>query len=163
MEGILVGGMARENVELVRRYFSAANARDFEALRGLVDPEFEFAPHITGGHEGVEFHGVEGMSRFDRVQAETWEGMRVEPREIGQRGDLVAVLGMIRARGRGSGIEVEEPTLWLCRCRAGRLTRLEAHPARDSAQLDRLLGEIGLPRDDFTDYGQLGSAARLSE
>ena len=150
--------MAQGNLELVRGFFRAANARDFEALGELVDPEFEFAPHITGGHEGVEFRGPNGISKFDSLQAETWEGMRVELLEIGQHGDLVAVLGVIRARGRASSLEVEEPTLWLCRCRAGRLMRVEAHSARDPAKLNRLLGEIGLPRNALSDYGDPGSA-----
>jgi hypothetical protein len=65
--------MARGNLELVRRLFAAGNAAaaggDPEPMRDLIDPEFEFAPHITGGHEGVEFHGFEGLLTFIRMSS----------------------------------------------------------------------------------------------
>jgi SnoaL-like domain len=109
--------MAHENSELVRRWFAAGIAvsatRDAEPLRDLIDPEFEFAPHITGGHEGVEFRGFEGLLTFISVQAETWENLRAEPSEMRENGDVVVVLGTIRARGRASGVDVEEPAVWL--------------------------------------------------
>jgi hypothetical protein len=72
--------MAEGNLELVRRWFApgieAEATRDVEPLRDLIDPEFGFAPHITGGHEGIEFRGFEGVLSFIRMQAETWEGLR---------------------------------------------------------------------------------------
>jgi ketosteroid isomerase-like protein len=145
--------MANENLELVRHWFAAgitaAATRDASPLRDLMDPEFEFAPHITGGHEGVEFRGFEGLLSFIRVQAETWDGLRAELSEMRANGDVVVALGTIRARGRASGVDVEEPTVWLCRIRGGRVLRLEAHAARDPAQVAWALAQAGLPPDAF--------------
>jgi ketosteroid isomerase-like protein len=132
---------------------AAAATRDPEPLRDLIDPEFEFAPHITGGHEGVEFRGFEGLLSFIRAQAETWERLQAEPSEMRENDDLVVVLGTIRARGRGSGVDVEEPAVWLCRVRNGRVLRLEAHAARDPAQVAWALAEAGLPPDAFDAQG----------
>ena len=158
--------MAGGNLELVRRWFAAAIAgaatRDAEPMRDLVDPEFEFAPHITGGHEGVEFRGFEGLLSFLRISAETWESLRPEPSAMRENGDVVVMLGTLRARGRGSGVEVEEPTVWLCRIRDGRMRRIEAHPARDPAQVARVLAEAGLPPDAFDTRGESDEAANLS-
>jgi hypothetical protein len=78
--------MAHGNIEVVRRSFAigadAAATGDPEPPRGLIHPEFEFAPHITGGHEGIEFHGYEGFASFVRVQAETWASLRAEPSQM---------------------------------------------------------------------------------
>jgi ketosteroid isomerase-like protein len=152
--------MGHENLELVRRWFEAAIAaaatRDAEPLRDLIDPEFEFAPHITGGHEGVEFRGFEGLLTFIRVQAETWESLRAEPSVMRGNDDVVVVLGTIRARGRASGVDVEEPAVWLCHIRGGRILRLDAHTARDPAQVAWALAEAGLPSDAFDTHGASG-------
>jgi ketosteroid isomerase-like protein len=137
----------------------AGTTRDAEPMRELIDPEFEFAPHITGGHEGVVFRGFEGLLTFIRVQAETWESLRAEPSEMRENGDVVVVLGTIRARGRASGVDVEEPTVWLCRIRGGRILRLEAHAARDPARVAWALAEAGLPPDAFDTHGASGEAA----
>ncbi|HWY89041.1 MAG TPA: nuclear transport factor 2 family protein [Solirubrobacteraceae bacterium] len=144
--------MARENIEVVKRWFAigadAAATGDPEPLRGLIHPEFEFAPHITGGHEGIEFHGYEGFASFVRVQAETWASLRAEPSQMREHGDVVVVLGTLRAQGRGSGVEVEEPVVWLCRLRDGRMLR-QAHAARDPARVAWALAKAGLPPDAF--------------
>jgi ketosteroid isomerase-like protein len=159
--------MANGNIEVVRRLFAtgaeAAATGDLEPLRELIHPEFEFAPHITGGHEGVEFHGYEGFASFVRLQAETWESLRAEPSEMREHGEVVVVLGTIRARGRGSGVEVEEPTVWLCRFRDGRVLRLEAHAARDPAQVAWALVQAGLPPDALDAHGASREAASPSD
>jgi ketosteroid isomerase-like protein len=158
--------MENANIELVRRWFAigaevAANG-DPKLLREFIHPDFEFAPHITGGHEGVEFRGYDGFVSFVRLQAETWEDLRAEPSDFRAHGDVVVALGKLRARGRGSGVEVEEPTVWLCRIRDGRMLRLEAHAARDPTQVGWVLAQAGLPPDAFDGHGDSGEPASPS-
>jgi ketosteroid isomerase-like protein len=159
--------MGNENIELVKRWFAigaeAAAAGDPQPLRELIHPEFEFAPHITGGHEGVEFHGYDGFIRFVNVQAETWESLRAEPSEIREHGDVVVILGTLRAQGRGSGVEVEEPTVWLCRVRDGQILRLEAHAAREPGRVAWALAQAGLPPDAFDAHGESVEAASSTD
>jgi ketosteroid isomerase-like protein len=102
---------------------------------------------------GSSFQGYEGFASFVRVQAETWASLRAEPSEMREHGDVVVVLGTLRGQGRGSGVEVEEPTVWLCRLREGRMLRLEAHAARDPAQVIWTLAQAGLPPDAFDSPG----------
>jgi ketosteroid isomerase-like protein len=141
--------MASRNWELLRGCFSAWNARDLEALRELVDPEFVFAPHVTGGFEGIDFHGLDGLERFIRMTDEAWESMRVEVSEVRESGDVVVVLGRLFARGRSSGVEVDEPVVWMCRVHSGRAAHLEARSASDPAAIGRALVDAGLPHDAF--------------
>jgi ketosteroid isomerase-like protein len=155
------------NQEIVRRFFAAtvvaARMGELEPLREIIDPEFEFAPHITGGHEGVEFRGFEGLLSFIALQAETWESLSAEPTEMRGVGDAVVALGTIRAQGRGSGVRVEEPTVWVCRLRDGRLLRLEAHPPRDPGRVAWALAQAGLPADAFEWPGASGEAVGLTD
>jgi ketosteroid isomerase-like protein len=141
--------VAQGNEEIFRRWFAAANARDRGTLRELIDPEFEFAPHITGGFEGTTFRGFDGLLRFVRMRDETWESLAAEPSQIRENGDVVVALGRVRGRGRASGIEIEAPTVSVCRFRAGRMLRLEARPGDDPAQIARALAEAGLPAGTF--------------
>jgi ketosteroid isomerase-like protein len=141
--------VAQGNEEILLRAFAAFNVRDRETLRECLDPEFEFAPHITGGFEGTTFRGFDGMLDFIGVMEETWESLEVEPSEVREKGDVVVALGRLRGWGRASGIEVESPTVWLCRFRAGRILRIEARRGDDAAELSRALAEAGLPRDAF--------------
>ena len=141
--------MASGNEEVLRRAFAAWNARDIDALRELIDPEFEFAPHVTGGFEGIDFHGLDGVERFIRMSDEAWESMHVEAAEVRHSGDVLVALGHLRARGRSSGIEMNERTVWVCRVRNGRALRLEARSATDPAEVARALADAGLPPDAF--------------
>jgi ketosteroid isomerase-like protein len=142
--------VAQGNEEIRRRAFAAFNVRDRETLRECLDPEFEFAPHITGGFEGTTFRGFDGMLDFIGVMEETWENLEVEPSEVHPRNRPSATTTSPVSRwGRSSGIEVESPTVWFCRFRAGRILRIEARRGDDAAELSRALAEAGLPPDAF--------------
>jgi ketosteroid isomerase-like protein len=141
--------MAPANVQIARQVFDAFNRGDVEALRDLVDPECEFAPHITGGFEHTEFRGLEGLSDFMRRVPETWERLHVEPLQVRENGDVVVMLGTLRGVGRASGIEVETRTIWVWTFRAARMRRLEAHAADDPGEVARALAAAGMPPDSF--------------
>jgi ketosteroid isomerase-like protein len=42
--------MSQENVEIVRKLYSAFNARDVEAMTELADPDVEWIPDSRVGH-----------------------------------------------------------------------------------------------------------------
>jgi ketosteroid isomerase-like protein len=127
--------------------------RNLQALRELIDPEFEFAPHITGGFEGIDFQGPDGLERFIRMSDEAWESMHVEASEVRESGDVVVALGQLQARGRSSGVGVKERVVWVCKVRNGRALRLEARSATNPAEVAWALAQAGLPHDAFDDPG----------
>ena len=61
---------------------------------------------------------------------ETWEILIDECRE---RGDTVLVLGGVHARGRGSGIELEQEIGWVYEFRDGKMIRLHTYYDREQA------------------------------
>jgi ketosteroid isomerase-like protein len=156
--------VSEENVESMQRAIEAFNARDVDALRELIDPELEFVPHITGGFEGMVFHGLDGMERYFGISDEAWESLRVEISEMRANGEVVVGLCDLYARGRSSGVDVKEPIVCVCQVRDRRVLRLEARSAADPAVVARTLADAGLPGDAFaTSHQNLEVVGRIFE
>ena len=117
-----------ENLELVKRLVASFAAGDLEACFALMDPQAEFA-NRTGapGLEGT-YVGREQMLGMLAKINEVFENYRVEPLrfEGGQR--QVAVLQREVARGRSSGVEINQQTVLLHTLADGKVTRIEAFP-----------------------------------
>ena len=89
---------------LIRESYEAMNEGQFDWMADHFPPDFELVP--TAG-SGEKFVGPENISRwFDEI-AEAWETIRTDVQEVVDFGDRVVVLGRIRNRGRGSGIEMD--------------------------------------------------------
>jgi ketosteroid isomerase-like protein len=90
--------MSQENVEIVRRFLVA----DFDEALMYVDPDIIWNP--------VEESSAQG---HDAVRASTarwkseWDDYELIPEEFVDAGDRVVVTVRFRARGRGSGIEID--------------------------------------------------------
>jgi ketosteroid isomerase-like protein len=111
--------MSQENVEVVRQGFEAFNRRDADALAALCDPEVEFVSLIAES-EGQVYRGHEGVKAFIRQQDEAFDSISVEIEEIVDHGDFLIVSLLFRARGRASGVAVEQRSWQAVRMRANR-------------------------------------------
>ena len=100
--------MSQENVEIVRRVFDAFNSRDIAAFLELLDPDVEWVP-ILAVLEGRVYRGHEGIRQWIDDLATDWEFFEVYYEELRDLGSRVLVSGHWRARGRSSGVEVENP------------------------------------------------------
>ncbi len=112
--------MPQENVELARRAYEAFNRRDADALADLCDPELEFVSLIAEA-EGQVFQGREGVRAFFRQQDEAFDRISAEIEEILDCGDFVIISMVFRARGRESGVPVEQHSWQAARVRAHRI------------------------------------------
>jgi ketosteroid isomerase-like protein len=117
---ILRGAMSEENVEIVQRLYDALNRDDIEGAIEWLDPavrydlsERVFNPAVYEGHDGIR--------RFAANLAEVWDEFRTEPVEFIDAGETVVVSHRVRARGKGSGVEVELPSSNLYRLRDRRV------------------------------------------
>jgi len=91
-------------VTLIRESYDAMNRGRFDWMADHLPPAFELVP--TAG-SGLKLVGPESISRWFEDLAEAWETIRTDVQEVVDFGDRVVVLGRIRNRGRGSGIEVD--------------------------------------------------------
>jgi ketosteroid isomerase-like protein len=130
--------MSREDVEMVRQGYEAMNSGDLErALAGFA-PDFEL--HLAkdaGTVFGLDFRdsyrGIEGFTQFLARLSEAWAEFRWEPIEYRDAGDRVIVFIRMIARGRGSGIEIDQEMAHVCHVRGGKVVRHETYFDRDEA------------------------------
>ena len=108
--------MSQENVEVVRRFYDAWARDEFPGPVELMAPEIEYV-NPPGAVEPGTRRGLAAFSRAVEKVYEGWETWHIEPEQFKAVGDQVAVVLSYRARGRGSGIEVEgrESALWTLR------------------------------------------------
>ena len=66
--------MSERNIELVRRYIAAFNARDVEAAIALCDPSIEYHSVFAGAVTGAVYHGHDGV-RGSRRQSHFRDGL----------------------------------------------------------------------------------------
>ncbi len=114
--------MSQENVEIVRRFYAAWDRQEFPGPTDLMDPEIEYV-NPEGAVEPGTRRGRDAFGRAVDKIFEGWAACEMEPEQFTDVGDQVAVVLRYRARGRGSGVEIEgrESALWTLR--DGRVVR----------------------------------------
>jgi ketosteroid isomerase-like protein len=100
--------MSRENMEVVRRIWEAAEHRDDDAVLALYHPEIVWESHYVGPMErsGVH-HGHAGVRQFFRDWLESFGNYEAHAETFTEAGDKAVVGYRVSGRGRGSGAEVE--------------------------------------------------------
>jgi ketosteroid isomerase-like protein len=73
--------------------------------------------------EGGSFRGAKGFREFYEEWDRTWESWHVDPESVDEIGDQVLVLGQVHAKGRGSGLELDQPVGYLFEFRDGLLAK----------------------------------------
>jgi ketosteroid isomerase-like protein len=115
--------MSHPRAGIVKRWLEAFNDRDEEAMIALAHPEIEFVP-ITAAMEGHVYRSPDETREFLRSIELDWEFFETRPEEFYEVGDWVLALGTWRAKGRGSGLELEShPGGWLATIRDGLVYR----------------------------------------
>jgi ketosteroid isomerase-like protein len=128
--------MSEENVERLQAAYEALNRGDFDAAVKIAHPEIEFVR--VAGLPPVR--GVDALREW--MEPDAWETQSYEPLDFRVNGNKVLVHQRNRARGAGSGIDIEVEAwgVWTFDDE-GHATRLEG----------------------FVDEGQALEAAGLSE
>ena len=108
--------MSQENVAVVQSFYDAWAREDFPGPVELMDPQIEYVNPANAVEPGIR-RGVTEFSRAVEGVFEGWETWQMEPEQFTATGDQVAVVLRYRARGRGSGVEIEgsESALWTLR------------------------------------------------
>jgi uncharacterized protein len=120
------------NLTNIQRAYEAMSRLDAEALVALCDPEVEFRSRIAEADD-VTYRGHDGVRDYVASLAEAFEWIRTEPLDVIDEGDRAVVYNRFRARGRGSGAEVEERFFQAIRFRHGRSVWWAFYPSMAEA------------------------------
>jgi ketosteroid isomerase-like protein len=125
--------VSQGNVDVVGRSFEAFNARDVNELVSLSTPDCEWLP-FRAQLEGIVYRGHEGVRRFVSDIEDDWEVYQVDPLEFHDRGELVAVVGQVRAVGRGSSVDIDSIAGFVFELQCGRIRHVTSHSNPDAAR-----------------------------
>jgi ketosteroid isomerase-like protein len=117
-----------DNVELVRRLWSAFEQGGIEAVLEIADPDVEWEPYGGGG---VVYHGHDGLRAYMQERRDRGEQTEARLYSAFAKGDCVVARGEVRIRGE-HGVVTMQPG-WLYEFRDGRLTRFRGFPTQDEA------------------------------
>ena len=128
--------MSNPKVELARESFQAWSRRDAEWFVDNTTPEFEFVPAVMGGVEGQggAVSGEDGMRRYFTVLDEPWESFVVDGMEYREVDEQVVCVGRLRAKGRGSGVEFDQPIAMVLWFEDGKIARAQSFLDLDQAR-----------------------------
>ena len=123
--------MTSDEENVIRAIFTRWNAGVWEVDGALVHPEVELHSAMTNsvwrGHVGVQAWIDEIREQF-----ETWFLELSELREVGP-GNWLG-LGEIKARGKTSGLNLDQTAGWMFRFRDGKVDRLQTFISHQEAE-----------------------------
>jgi ketosteroid isomerase-like protein len=121
--------------ELIRELFDRWNRGIRELRLSEISPDAIVKSTLTGatykGHDGIREWMAEIDDQFDDWNVTIEEMQDVPP-------DRVLAIGNVHFRGRGSGVEFDQPIAWICRFSDDRVTEMHNYSdqsaARDAAK-----------------------------
>jgi ketosteroid isomerase-like protein len=130
-----------ENEQLIRQGYDAWNRGDWERMEELFVPEFE-VDATDRVLNPDRYLGIEGFRRMADEMWEVWDSWLIEPEEFIERGDVMFVRHQIHARGKGSGLELQQTYWSVWTIRDGLAEKLALFVNEDHART-----AAGLPSD----------------
>lgn len=118
--------MAQEDVDRLRAGYEAMGRGDFGAVLDLMDPEIEIRdrPEVP---DPQTYRGREGVLAALSQNFETFDDLEMLPERFIDGGDKMVVCILLRGRGRGSGVPVEDRLAHLWSIRDGRAVALQVY------------------------------------
>jgi ketosteroid isomerase-like protein len=121
--------MSQENVELVRRGVESFAAG--EILWDTIGEDVEIRDHDI--LDAGEYRGHAGFTRWVEDWGEGWPVISWQPQEFIDAGDEVVAFILVKARARGSSIDLERQDGIVYTVRDGKIVRLDYFNSRQQA------------------------------
>lgn len=115
--------MPQESFQIVEGLIDAWNRRDLHAALERMHPQCEVRPVEAS----ETLHGHEGVTAAFRDWFDAFERFTIEAEDFIAHGDRVLVPMRQRARGKGSGLEIDERFYQLFTLRDGKVFRFEEY------------------------------------
>ena len=122
-----------DRLKLAREGFAAWNRRDRQWLQEHATADVEFVPAIAAAVEGGSVKGIDAMIRFQEDLDESWESFEIKIDEFRVVGDCVVGEGRVVAKGRGSGLELNQPLTTVVFFEGEKFARMQSFLDRDEA------------------------------
>lgn len=123
--------MSRENLEIVERGIEAFNDRGVEGIIPYIHPEFEATTPPNLASEPDTYRGHDGVRRYWESFQDAMDEIRFEAKRFWTTGEVVVVAMHITAKGKRTGIAVEQRTagVWTIRDRKAWRIQVYASPS----------------------------------
>ena len=127
--------MASENVELVLEIHAAVTRGDLDGVLSLAHPEVEYRSAIQQAMEGEGsvFRGLAGIRRWFGELQDLYEYLESAVLEVHDFGERVVIVFVVRGRGAGSGITLEQPLAQLVTLQQGQIIEVRDYFTREEA------------------------------
>jgi uncharacterized protein len=118
--------MSEEKVEVVRAAYAAWNRGDLDAVVERMHSDIEMTQdsRIPGA---TNARGRSAARAWLASFYETWEQFDLTVEEVVEAGEQVAVVALIRARGKASGVSVEQRIGHVLTVRGGKTIRWQSY------------------------------------
>jgi ketosteroid isomerase-like protein len=123
--------VSQENVQIVRELYAAMARRDEDFIYARYHEDIEWHDHQwldVGEHRGLD-----GVMRVWRQFLAEFELAHFEGREFIDCGESVVVDTVMRARGRASGVAVDQEVFPMWTLRDGKVSRVDVFRTRAEA------------------------------
>jgi uncharacterized protein len=129
--------MTHPNEELVRRFYKAAEAQEFEAVLGTLADDIVWHA-LPGSPLGGTYRGKDEVTQlFQRTQELTGGTFTVELHDALANDEHAVAL--VRARGERAGKTLDEPVVHVFHIAEGKLSEFWVHP-HDAAKAIEFFG-----------------------
>jgi ketosteroid isomerase-like protein len=133
LEALGLREQAMSQEEIVRRMFDAANERDLQTLEALLSEDVEFQS-VLFASEGGTFRGRRGIREYFAAFDEAFAEYRSEVEEVVDAGeDRVVALVKFTARGKESGVTLDQPFGLVITFRGEQISRMDSYFNRAEA------------------------------
>ena len=122
--------MSEENVEIVRRLFTAFSRGDTTGWLQEMDPDVVL--HVDQAGQGV-YRGHEGAIKSFVDWTEDIDDFKVVSEEFLDNGDYVVVRTRQTGSGRSSGVPMEGVFWFVCQMRDGKVVRIHVLATEQAA------------------------------
>jgi ketosteroid isomerase-like protein len=124
--------VSEHDVALLNRFYDALNMADVDAALELCDSDVEvYMPSNVVA--AVAPRGHRDVGEYLRGWFDSWHVYSPEPEEFVAAGGRVVALVKLRARGKGSRFEIEEPIADVFEFDGGKISKLRLYVRRDTA------------------------------